>query len=152
MDDLSRSRWSRGVRRKSAVADLLGWRVRIPQVAWILSLVNIVTCPVEVSATGWLLVQRSPTDCVFVYVRHWVWSRAKISIYASSVKVENVRLGRIVSLDTSFISVLYIYLGMCDKNKPHDLISLPGNGSCLEQCICAVTYRPTSTYWYNPYS
>jgi hypothetical protein len=28
-----------------------------------LSLVSVVCCQVEVSATSWLLVQRSPTDC-----------------------------------------------------------------------------------------
>jgi hypothetical protein len=28
-----------------------------------LSLVNVVCCQVEVSATGWSLVQRSPTEC-----------------------------------------------------------------------------------------
>ena len=28
-----------------------------------LSLVSVVCCQVEVSATGWSLVQRSPTDC-----------------------------------------------------------------------------------------
>jgi len=33
-----------------------------------LSLVNVVCCQVEVSATGRSLVQRSPTDCVRVIV------------------------------------------------------------------------------------
>jgi hypothetical protein len=28
-----------------------------------LSIVSVVCCQVEVSATGWSLVQRSPTDC-----------------------------------------------------------------------------------------
>jgi len=28
-----------------------------------LSLANVVCCQVDVSATGWSLVQRSPTDC-----------------------------------------------------------------------------------------
>jgi hypothetical protein len=28
-----------------------------------LSVVSVVCCQVEVSATGWSLVQRSPTDC-----------------------------------------------------------------------------------------
>jgi len=30
--------------------------------AW-MSIVSVVRCQVEVSASGWLLVQRSPTDC-----------------------------------------------------------------------------------------
>jgi hypothetical protein len=29
----------------------------------VLSVVSVVCCQVEVSATGWSLVQRSPTDC-----------------------------------------------------------------------------------------
>jgi hypothetical protein len=36
--------------------------VRIPPGAW-LSVVSVVCCQVEVSVTGWSLVQRSPTDC-----------------------------------------------------------------------------------------
>jgi hypothetical protein len=57
--------WSqrpRGLRLESAVARLLGLRVRIPPGAW-LSLVNAVCCHVQVSATGWSLVQGSPTEC-----------------------------------------------------------------------------------------
>lgn len=105
MDGLSRFRWSRGLRGKSAAAGLQGLRVRIPQVAWILSLVNVVTCPIEVCARGRLLVHRSPIDCVC----HWVWSRAKITICTSSVQIENVRLGRITSLYTSFVSLLLFF-------------------------------------------
>jgi hypothetical protein len=58
----SRSQWPRGQRRGFAAARLLGLRVRIPQEAW-KSVVSVVCCQVEVSATGWSLVQRSPTDC-----------------------------------------------------------------------------------------
>jgi hypothetical protein len=36
-----------------------------------LSLVSVVCCQVEVSATGWSLVQRTPTECG---VCNWVWS------------------------------------------------------------------------------
>jgi len=36
-----------------------------------LSVVSVVCCQVEVSATSWSLVQRSPTDCG----RCGVWSR-----------------------------------------------------------------------------
>jgi hypothetical protein len=48
-----RSQWPRGLRRGSATAGLLGLRVRV---------VSIVCCQVEVSASGWSLVQRSPTE------------------------------------------------------------------------------------------
>jgi hypothetical protein len=37
-----------------------------------LSVVSVVCCQVEVSATGWSLVQRSPTECMCVWV--WSWS------------------------------------------------------------------------------
>jgi hypothetical protein len=58
----SRSQWPRGLMRGSAAARLLGLRVRIPPVAW-MSVVSVVGCRVEVSASGWSLVQRSPTEC-----------------------------------------------------------------------------------------
>jgi len=35
-----------------------------------LSLASVICCQVQVSASGWSLVQRSPTDCVWV----WWWS------------------------------------------------------------------------------
>ena len=53
--------WPRGLRRESAAARLLGLRVRIPPGAC-MSLVNVVCCLVEVSASGWSLVQRKPTE------------------------------------------------------------------------------------------
>ena len=60
----SRSQWP------SAAILSLGLRVRIPPSAYIvhicLSLVSVFGCQVEASAMGRSLVQRSPTDCVFV--------------------------------------------------------------------------------------
>jgi len=47
---------ARGLRRGSATARLLGLLVRIPSEC-------LMCCQVEVSATGRLLVQRSPTEC-----------------------------------------------------------------------------------------
>ena len=58
-----RSRWPRGIRRGFAAARLLRLRVRIPPVCGCLSVVSVVCCQVEVSAPGWSLVQRSPTEC-----------------------------------------------------------------------------------------
>jgi len=55
-------------RRGSAVACLLGLRVRIPPGHGCLSLVNVVCCRV-VSVMGCSLVLRSPTDCVCVCAR-----------------------------------------------------------------------------------
>ena len=57
-----RSQWPRGLRRRSASARLLRLWVRIPPGAW-MSVVSIVCCQVEVSATSWSLVRMSPTDC-----------------------------------------------------------------------------------------
>jgi len=63
----SRSRWPRGLRCGSAVARLLGLRVRIPPVAW--KSVSYESCVLsEVSATDQSLVQRSATEYVCVCV------------------------------------------------------------------------------------
>ena len=59
-----RSQWQRGLRRGSAAARLLGLRVQIPPGGHgRLSLVRVVCCQVEVSATGRSIVQRRNTDC-----------------------------------------------------------------------------------------
>jgi hypothetical protein len=50
--------------RGSAAARLLGFRVRTPpQSHWCLTLMIVGRCQVEVSATSWSLIQRSPTEC-----------------------------------------------------------------------------------------
>ena len=59
-----RSQWPSGLKRGSAADLLLGLRVRIPPGNECLSLVSVVCCQIEVSATGRSLVQRSPADCV----------------------------------------------------------------------------------------
>ena len=58
----SRFQWPHGLRRSSSAARLLRLWVRIPPGAWMF-VVSVVCCQVEVSATDWTLVQRSPTDC-----------------------------------------------------------------------------------------
>jgi len=60
---MSRSLWPRGLRPRSATSRLLGLRVRNQAGSWIFYVVSVVCCQVEVSAKGWPLVQRSPTDC-----------------------------------------------------------------------------------------
>jgi hypothetical protein len=52
----------RGLRRGSAAGRLLRLRVRIPP-GTCLSVVNVVFCDAEVSASGSALVQTSPTVC-----------------------------------------------------------------------------------------
>ena len=56
------SQTSRSLRRGSAATRLLGFRDLIQPGAR-MSVVSVVCCLVEVPATGWSLVQRSPTDC-----------------------------------------------------------------------------------------
>ena len=58
----SRSQWPRGLRCGSTAARFLGLWVRIPPGAW-MSVLSVVCCQVEVSATGRSLVQKSPTEC-----------------------------------------------------------------------------------------
>jgi hypothetical protein len=62
-DQVCRSQWPRGLRHRSSVARLLRLCVRIPPGHGCLSVVSVVCCQVEVSATDWSLIQRSPTDC-----------------------------------------------------------------------------------------
>jgi hypothetical protein len=57
------SKWLRGLRRRSAAQRLLGSKVRILWGAWMSVSCECLCSQVEVSATGWSLVQRSPTDC-----------------------------------------------------------------------------------------
>jgi hypothetical protein len=49
--DGSRSQWPRGLRGGSAAARLLGLCVRITMGAWMMSVVSVVCCKVEVSAS-----------------------------------------------------------------------------------------------------
>ena len=58
----NQSRWSRLLKRGSAASRLLGMRVLTLPGHGSLSLVSVVCCYVEVSATGRLLVQSSPTE------------------------------------------------------------------------------------------
>ena len=63
---LCRSQWPRGLRRRSSAARLLRLWVRIPPGAWMfvcLSVVSVMCCQAEVSATGWSLAQRDSADC-----------------------------------------------------------------------------------------
>ena len=53
---------ARSLRRRSSAVRLLRLWVRIPPGSW-MYVMSVVCCKVEVSATDWSLVQRSPTDC-----------------------------------------------------------------------------------------
>jgi hypothetical protein len=56
-----RSQWQRGLRCRSTAARRLRSWGRIPQGAWMFFC--CVCYQVQISATSWYLVQRSPTDC-----------------------------------------------------------------------------------------
>jgi hypothetical protein len=58
-----RSQWPRGLRRRSTAAWLLRSWVWIPPGHGCLSVVSVLCCQVEVSATSWPLFQRRPTAC-----------------------------------------------------------------------------------------
>jgi len=57
-----RSWWPRGLRRGSVAARLLGLRVRIPPRTWISVFCECSVFSGRVSASGWSLVQRRPTE------------------------------------------------------------------------------------------
>jgi len=68
---IRRSQWPCSLRRMSTAARLLRSWVQIPPRAW-----QFVCCQVEVSATDWSFVQRSPTDCgalLYVIMRPRKW-------------------------------------------------------------------------------
>ena len=65
-----RSEWLRGLRCGSATVRLIWLRIRNPLGAW-LYLGSVAWCQVEVSASGWSIVQRSPTECSVT-----TWSRS----------------------------------------------------------------------------
>jgi hypothetical protein len=65
---LGRSQWPHGLRRWSAAA-CWDFGFESHRGHGCLSLVSVVCCQVEVSVTGWSLLQRSPIDCGV-----WVWS------------------------------------------------------------------------------
>jgi len=76
-----RSQWPHGLRRGSVTAHLLRLWVRIPPGVWM----SVVCCQVEVSATSWSFVQRSPTDCgVF---EHGEWSSCSISSHCYRISI-----------------------------------------------------------------
>jgi len=64
LSKVCRSQWPRGLKRRSTAPRLLRLWVRIPPGAWTyVSCECCMCCQVEVSTTGWSLVQRGPTDC-----------------------------------------------------------------------------------------
>jgi hypothetical protein len=63
LNEIFRFLWPRGLRRGSAAARLLGLPNESRLDHGCLFVASVVYCQVEISATGWSLVQRSPTEC-----------------------------------------------------------------------------------------
>jgi len=75
-----RSYWPRSLRCRSAATRLLEFRIRIPSGHECLSLLIVMCCQVEVSASGWSPVPMSPTE---YGVR--VWCPSVVSEYGVRV-------------------------------------------------------------------
>jgi hypothetical protein len=99
-----RSQWPRGLRRRFAAARLLRSWVRIPPGAWVF-VVSVVCCQVEVSATSWLLVQRSPTRlwCVVVCDLETSWmGRPWPTLGCSATEKKSANVTITVTEDTAY--------------------------------------------------
>jgi hypothetical protein len=77
------SQWPRGLRLGSATARLLGFRVRIPLVTWLsLSVVSVISCQVEVSASGLSRGVLPNVVCLSVIVNRRQWGSLFATILA----------------------------------------------------------------------
>ena len=81
--------------KQGRAARLLRSWVRIPGGHGYLSVVSVVCCQVEVSATSWSLVQRSPTECGASLCVIWKHQELVLHIYIyiiSSLRVKNAEM------------------------------------------------------------
>jgi hypothetical protein len=105
-----------GVRGGPATHRFLGLRVRIPPGAW-MSVVYVVCCHVEVSATVWSLVRRSPTDCgVPEYNREATEVRRPWPTRGCCAMVKKYQIHYSLPIKLSYSSMLYrVYLNSSSK-------------------------------------
>jgi hypothetical protein len=133
-----RSQWPRGLRRGSLAVRLLGLWVRIPPGRGCLSLVSVVCCQVEISASGWSLVQRSPTECG---VSKWVWSWSPGNRESHGPKTgRKVPHEKEIRYDKSCIS-FHICSGNC-RSIPLLVSFLRTHRGCRGNFIFAVWFSP----------
>jgi len=136
-----RSRWPRRLRRRSAAARLLRLWARIPPVSRMF-VVSVVCCQVEVSATSWSLLKRSPTDCgALLCVGLLLINRPRLRTLPPPHSYGNQRLQR------QFDGLLMMGIVMPETcwavsirqgNKFHDwLLHLVG---CFIRMICDIRY------------
>jgi hypothetical protein len=86
-----------------------------------LSFVSVVCCPVEVSASGWSLVERRPTECGVsecdretLILRTW-----PIRDTCAMEKKKIIQIGYLVTsvLFNCLISLIFVFLGILLKNS-----------------------------------
>ena len=88
-----RSQWPSGLRRSSAAARSMGLRVRIPPRPGMF-LVIVLCCQGEVSSSGCLLFQRSPTEyiyicvCVCIYIYIYIYVCVCVCVWSWSLDSE----------------------------------------------------------------
>ena len=115
----SRSQWPRGPRRRSAAACLPRLWVRIPPRTW-MSVVSVVCCQVEVSATSWSLVQEScRLWCVVVCDLETSWMRRPWPTGGCRAKLERrwETTGRLTSAIIGEVSVSMDQLQFTNEEK-----------------------------------
>jgi len=113
----SRSQSPHGLRRRSAAARLLRLWVRIQPGHGCFSAVTVVCCQVEVSATNWSLVQRSPTDydaslCVIKKPQEWGDHGSQRHLKKTE------KLGVDTNLYSTFGWTYFVVLRICSRQIP----------------------------------
>jgi hypothetical protein len=91
----NQSQWTRGLRCGSPASACWDCVFESRREQGCLCVVNVVFCQVEVSATGWSFIQRSPTECgvclsVIVKPRQW-GGRGLLGTVAPRVKIATFR-------------------------------------------------------------
>ena len=102
-----RSQFPRGLRRESAAARLLWLWVRIPLGHGYLSLVSVLYCQVEFSASRWSLIHRSYTEgdgSLCVIWKFSIRKRARPLLVCSATKRTYSNLHNIYGIITAFIN------------------------------------------------
>jgi hypothetical protein len=129
---ICRSQWPRSLRRRSAATRLLGLGLRITPDAW-MSVVRVVCCQVEVSATSWSLVQRSHID----YSVFHVWSTNPS--WTAALREKNIYDTQTYRCDTKYCSYIRNY-------KIAGLVDICGSVStwiqlCQHRCTKGTFYK-----------
>ena len=145
-----RSQWPRGLRlhlRPLACWDC-GFECRRGH--GFLSLVSVVCCQIEVSASGWLLVQRSPTDCG---VSKWAWLGSHANGGPWPTKCFCVIWGRGGRIQKNTIKTYRAYL-LCKKMRTITLsrsnpITPHPYGPVKELMVFLVTRSYEGRFWSN---